>query len=378
MTEADAAITEAIERELTPLERAQRMTMLAQPGELSRALRVIERVGALRVAWLVEIWRWVMHLIVVRGYRAATTVATYARTMSGFVEWAVGNAVPHADISLEQFDDWQKWLYIERKNAASYRRRHLIAIRSFYGWRTSRGYGRNCTDGLRGPRKVTKAPKKYTRQQLRDLFTASRRGITPLISQRDETLLLVLLTTGLRREELSTLRIDQVELNDRVGIVRVHGKGAKERMVPIEGPVVQHLIAWLDVRSKIRTLNTDTVFITVRANWLGQTMSHGAIERTVARVAKRANLPSWGVHRFRVTFATQLYDDGVDLERIRILMGHETIETTRRYVVVSDRMNRVRLKSHRQHDALGTRPAGFPRWAQNLEENGNGPVLPSR
>jgi site-specific recombinase XerD len=107
-------------------------------------------------------------------------------------------------------------------------------------------------------------------------------------------------------------------------------------------------------------------------------MEKQAIERTVKRTAKRAGLGSWGVHRFRVTFATQLYDDGTDLERIRILMGHESIETTRRYVVVSDRMNRVRLRSNRQHEVLGTRPEGFPRWAREMEGKRNGPVLPSR
>ena len=70
---------------------------------------------------------------------------------------------------------------------------------------------------------------------------------------------------------------------------------------------------------------------------------------------------------FRVTFATALYDDGTDIERIRIVMGHESIETTRGYLAVSNRQRSVRLAPTRQHAALGTAPAGMPRWARALE-----------
>lgn len=379
-TAMDAAALDAALAPLSALERAQREVVLAERGELARAMRVIESHAVARPAWLVELWLWALHLTIVRGYRASTTVATYARTLSLYVAWVIGKDIDFANVSLRELDDWQKSLYIVRRNSAGYRRRHLNALRSFYDWRASRGYGRNCTDGMRGPAKVVKAPRKYTRLQLKALFTAARKGITPLVSQRDEVLLLVLLATGLRREECATLRVDQLELNDRTGLLRIEGKGAKERLVPIEGPVVQQLLRWLDARSKIEGLAADTVFVTVRRNCYGQAMEKQAIERTVARIAKRAALGSWGVHRFRVTFATQLYDDGVDLERIRILMGHESIETTRRYVVVSERMNRVRMKAHRQHDVLGTRPEGMPRWAADLESQGRGdaPVFPSR
>ena len=93
----------------------------------------------------------------------------------------------------------------------------------------------------------------------------------------------------------------------------------------------------------------------------------GGVERVVKRYAKLGNVRRWGVHVFRVTFATLLYDDGVDIERIRILMGHESIETTRRYISVSQRNRKDRLKPHRQHAALGTAPDGMPAWAKQLE-----------
>lgn len=358
--------------QLSAADRAQRDVILTTPGELARAMRAIEVHGASRPEWLLEIWRWVLHLVIVRGYRAETTVATYARSLGAFVQWLLAESIDHTRVTLTDLDAWLKSLYVVRRNSAGYRRRHIHALKSFYGWRASRGFGRDCTDGLRGPSKVNKAPRKYTRQQLRALFVASRQGITELVSLRDETLLLVLLTTGLRREEIAGLRVDQLELGERSGLVRVAGKGAKERLVPIEGPVVQMLIRWLDARARIEPLEAETVFVTAVRNFPGQQMHKQAVDRAVTRIARRAGLSTWGVHRFRVTFATQIYDDGVDLERIRILMGHESIETTRRYVQISDRMNRVRMKAYRQHDVLGTRPAGFPRWAEHIESKSKG------
>ena len=353
--------------DLPPLEAAQRQVMLATPGTLARSMRAIERATEARPAWWWELWMWVLHLVIVRGYRGETTVATYAASMAGFAAWCVAEGIEHTDITLVQFDAWLKALYLGRRNSAGYRRRHIHAVRSFYGWRATRGYGEDRSEGLRGPGKVERAPRKYTRNQLRALFAAARDGVTPLVALRDETMLLVLLTTGLRREEVTTLAVDDLELTERTGVLRVRGKGAKERHVPFEGPVVTLLIRWLEARSQIEGLETDAVFVLARGVRGGQPMAKQAVDRVVTRLARRAGLPSWGVHRFRVTFATQMYDDGVDLERIRILMGHETIETTRRYVQVSDRLLRVRMKAHRQHDVLGTRPVGFPRWAEELE-----------
>lgn len=335
-------------------------------------MRAIEAHAIACPEWLAELWRWVLHLAIVRGYRTQTTVATYARTLSAFVPWVIARGLDYTDLPLPVFDDWLKSLYIERRNSAGYRRRHLNALRSFYDWRATRGYGRNCTDGLRGPAKSRKMPRKYTRQQLRDLISASRKGVNPIVCQRDECMILLLLATGLRREEIATLRVDQVQISNRTGRILVEGKGAKERIVPIEGPVVQQLIRWLDTRSNLDGLRSDTVFVVVgRGKVISQQgMTLRTVEHIIRRAARRARMSDWGVHRFRVTYATQLYDDGIDLERIRILMGHESIETTRGYVIVSDAMNRIRLKSHHQHDVLGTRPEGMPRWAEKLESQG--------
>lgn len=368
--EARAAHEERMREVLGGDVMPQRAAMFGEGGALARAMRANEA-REWPDGWLREVWLWVLWLRVVRGFRGATTVAAYAGILGRYADWVSANDVDYRDVQLAKLDEWQKSTFIARRNSSASRRQQIAAVRSYYDWRKTRGLGRDCTEGLAGPRKVQRTPKVYTRQQLRALFEAASHG-DPLTALRNRVMLLVLLTTGMRREEVATLKLDQLEIENNTGIVHVWGKGAKERDVPIEGPVVRELQAWLNERGKLADIVTDAVFITTRRNWWGQEMKPQAVERAVKSVARAARLPTWGTHRFRVTFATQLYDDGADIERIRIVMGHETIETTRRYLVVSKRMRDVRLKPHRQHDVLGTRPVGLPKWAEHLNATKSG------
>lgn len=350
----------------------QRAAIMAEGGALARAMRANEA-RTWPGTWLREVWLWVLWLRVVRGLRGVTTVATYAGILGQFCDWVrERDGADYAELALTDLDEWQKSLYVTRRNSSASRRLQIQALRSFYDWRCTRGLGRNCMDGLIGPRKVSRTPRRYSATQLRAMFEGMKKISAPLTAKRNRMLVLLLLTTGLRREEIATLRAEQLELEKNTGIVRVIGKGSKEREVPIEGPVVRELIEWLALRGDLEGLHTDCVFFTTPKNWFGHAMEPQAVERAVAVVAKHAGLPDWGVHRFRVTFATNLYDDGADIERIRVVMGHETIETTRRYLAVSKRLTDVRMKPHRQHEALGTQPVGMPKWANKMQRDSNG------
>lgn len=366
--------------ELPPQELQLRAQLLAQGGPLASAMRAVEAREWRDATWLGVCWLWVQCLVVVRGFRGATTVADYVEAVSRFVGWAEGAGLVLGTVRARELDDWQRWLYVTRRLSAAARRQSLMAVKSLYGYIETRGDGVNVTRGYQAPKRVTTQAKKYSSAQLKALFVAVREGENELVVQRDLAMLLLLLAGGLRREEIATLRIDQLDLaSDRKGQVHVMGKGSKERTVPIEGPVVRELVRWLEARSRLAELHADTVFVNLSRNGAkGAALGVKAIEDTVKRTARRAGLGSWGVHRFRVTFATMLYDDGTDIERIRVLMGHESIETTRRYLAVSSRMNRHSLKSHRQHAALGTVPDDLPLWAQDLERKRHGSsILPS-
>jgi site-specific recombinase XerD len=369
---------------LPPQELQLRARLLGEGGPLASAMRAIEARAWRDESWLATCWLWVQCLVVVRGFRGSTTVADYVEAAARFMGWAEELQLDFRQLSVRELDDWQKWLYVRRRLSASARRSALMAVRSLYSYLATRGDGVDVTKGYKAPKRVITQAKKYSGAQLKALFVAVKQGATELIVQRDRALLLLLLASGLRREEVTALRVDQLDLaSERKGQVHVFGKGSKERTVPIEGPVVRELLAWLEARSRIPSLCTDAVFVNLsRGGRPGLSVPGGAlavksIEDTVKRTAQRAGLSSWGVHRFRVTFATMLYDDGTDIERIRVLMGHESIETTRRYLAVSNRMNRYTLKAHRQYAALGTVPDDMPRWAQELERKRHGSsVLP--
>jgi site-specific recombinase XerD len=317
-------------------------------------------------AWLAECWTWIWWLLASRGL-ARSTMAAYAASLGAFADWvAKREDLDYTDLPVTVIDEWQRDMWYHRKASAGRRAYSLNALRSFYDWRSTRGLGRNVVAGVKPPKISKRAPRKYTTQQLQQLFKASRKAITSLVSKRDEVMLAVLYATGMRREEIATLRLDQIELDERIAVFRIHGKGAKEREVATEGPVVKLLREWLALRGELDGVMTDCVFFTARRNWWGQAMGPKTVERMVCAVAKRAGLGEWGVHRFRVTFATQLYDDGIDLERIRVLLGHENIETTRKYLAVSNKQRKYRLKAFRQHEVLGTRPEGLPRWARAM------------
>jgi len=346
----------------------QRDTILATRG-LGAAMRLNEKRAGFAGApgWLAECWQWVTWLTAARGLARSTSQA-YAATLGGFSDWVQARGLDYTNIQLSEIDEWMRDLWFRRRHSAGHRSLALSAVRSFYDWRSTRGLGRNCAEGARQPKVPKHTPRKYTKQQLQKLFASARLGRSSIVAKRDEVLLTMLYTTGMRREEAATLRMDQLEMDDRICVIRIDGKGAKEREVAIEGPVVKMLRDWLELRSQLPDLRSDTVFFTVTRNWFGQAMQAKTIERVVNVIARRAGLGEWGVHRFRVTFATQLYDDGIDIERIRILLGHEKIETTRRYIAVSTKQRRYRLKAFRQHEVLGTRPEGMPRWAQQIGE----------
>lgn len=349
-------------------ESAHRDRVLREGGALARIMRSIER-AQMPGDQMLDLWRWVMSVRISLGLASHTTVARYAETLARFFRWTTEKSLDWQVLSARDMDAWQKALYMERNNGASWRKVQLQALRSFYDWRSRMGIGVNCTLGVKGPRTAIRTARKYSWADLRKLFGAiDETAFSAMIGQRDKCLLLFLLATGARCDEAGGLRLDQIELREKSGRVRFFGKGSKERVVSMEGPVVAELRAWIMARDQYSGLS-DAVFWstdTGHGNY-GQRLCGSAIERVVKRYAKAAGLGSWGVHRFRVTYATRLYDNGTDIERLRIALGHQTIETTRRYLAVSDKQTATRMPAHDQYAALGMRPEGMPGWAKTKE-----------
>jgi integrase/recombinase XerD len=199
---------------------------------------------------------------------------------------------------------------------------------------------------VRAPRKARRLPKLLSEKQVESLLAAP--DVDTPLGLRDRAMLETLYATGLRVSELVGLKIAQVSLD--VGVVRVIGKGSKERLVPLGDEAA----AWIEryrksARSELAgTSKSDYLFLTARRGPL----TRQAFWLLVKRYSSRAGIPAAALspHVLRHAFATHLLNHGADLRVVQLLLGHADITTTTIYTHVA----RERLKQlHAQHHPRG-------------------------
>jgi tyrosine recombinase XerC len=229
-------------------------------------------------------------------------------------------------------------------DAARSRSRRVSAVRSFF--RYLRGEGilrRNPAALLAAPRLPRPLPKALDAAGMLRLLDTTTRGARPL-DLRDRLLLEMLYGSGLRASEASRLEIH--DLDRAKGLVRVLGKGGRERVVPLGEPATRAATRYLGrARPALaRPESGSTLLLTPR----GTPMTRQAIHAVVRKRAAAAGLPR-GVspHTLRHTFATHLLEAGADLRAIQEMLGHASISTTQRYTHVDLRhLTAVYDKSH--------------------------------
>lgn len=224
--------------------------------------------------------------------------------------------------------------------------RRLSALRRFYAHQARGGaVGRDPMDRIDAPRLGRPLPGALTEQEVESLLAAPDVGTA--LGFRDRTMLEVLYATGLRVSELVGLEVSQV--STRQGLVRVVGKGGRERLVPL-GEVA---LDWLErfVRGArpeiLDTRSSDAVFPSQRGGAMTRQMFWLLIKRYAAGAGL---LHPVTPHTLRHAFATHLLNHGADLRVIQLLLGHRAISTTQIYTHVA----RERLRSlHAEHHPRG-------------------------
>lgn len=165
-----------------------------------------------------------------------------------------------------------------------------------------------------------------------------------LLGQRDRTMLEVLYATGLRVSELVGLRLDQ--LNLRMGVVRITGKGNKERLVPLGEQAVECLETYLGATRKdlLGLRQCDVLFVTNR----GAGMTRQAFWHLIKRYAKQAGIAKeLSPHTLRHAFATHLLNHGADLRVVQLLLGHSDLATTQIYThIAKERLKTLHARFH--------------------------------
>lgn len=220
--------------------------------------------------------------------------------------------------------------------------RHLSSIRHFHKYLFSEGLcSGDPTDGLDSPRITRALPHCLRTDEVMLLLQTPNPA--EWIGLRDAALLALLYSSGLRVSELANLPLSGVDFDE--GVVRVVGKGAKVRFVPLGRYSADLLRAWLERRGEVRVAD-DTVFLTKR----GKRLNRSFIWRLVKRYAQAANISiEISPHTLRHTFATHLLDGGADLRAVQEMLGHADIGTTQIYTHVS------RERLHEAHQAFHPR-----------------------
>ena len=277
---------------------------------------------------------------------ARATLASYRSDLARCAAWLA----EHADETLldAQAATLARFIaHLSQSTRASSQSRYLSTLRRFYRWQLARG--RLVVDPtlkLANPTLPPRLPKVMSETQV-DALLAAADTDTPL-GLRDRAMLEMLYATGLRVSELVMLKLHAIGLNE--GVVRVLGKGNKERLVPFGEVALDWLTTYLQ-SARPAILNgrhSEALFVTNRA----APMTRQMFWQLIKRYALGAGIDPARLspHVLRHAFATHLLNHGADLRVVQLLLGHADISTTQIYTHVA----RERLKMlHAHHHPRG-------------------------
>lgn len=268
------------------------------------------------------------------------TLRAYRRDLTEFARFLREDGA--APVSVPQVDVLRLRRYLARLHKTNRKTsigRKLSAIRSFFRYLVRQGeLDVNPAELLATPRREQYLPKVLTVDEVFDLIKAAE-GDEPL-TVRDRAIHELFYSSGLRVGELAALDVGHVDLHE--GLVRVRGKGDKERIVPVGRQALQALGRYLAERGMPD--REWPLFL----NYRGGRLSARSIERNLKKWLLRAGiLKDASPHALRHSFATHLLDGGADLRAIQELLGHASLSTTQRYTQVSlDRLMEVYDRAH--------------------------------
>lgn len=256
---------------------------------------------------------------------ARNTLAAYRRDLAKLAAWL---EVSGTDLLRATRADLLAFLASEAPRLkATSTGRLLSSARRFYQYLLRQGrIERDPTLQVERPRLPRRLPKSLTEADVEALLAAPDTA-SPL-GLRDRAMLETLYATGLRVSELTTLKLSALNLD--AGVVRVTGKGNKERLVPLGEEAVHWLTRYLgEARPAILAgRQSDAVFVTGR----GGPMTRQMFWELIKRHARRAGIGKpLSPHTLRHAFATHLLEAGMDLRAIQELLGHSSLATTQKY-----------------------------------------------
>lgn len=287
--------------------------------------------------------------------RSPHTVAAYGRDVAAYLRWLAG-----AGLSAERAatPDLERWIAATAPGAAPRTvARRIAAVRTFHRWMTRTGArADDPARGLDGVRVPQGLPKALAVDEVARLLGAVEGDDAR--ARRDRALLEFLYSTGARISE--ACGADVADVDAGAGLVRLFGKGSRERLVPIGGAALRALSAWLEPATRdalvapahgARAPRADAraLFVGLR----GRRLTRQGAWDVVARHARRAGIRGMSPHSLRHSCATHMLVAGADLRVVQEMLGHASVSTTQVYTKVG---NEVLWEMYRESHPRARRP----------------------
>jgi integrase/recombinase XerD len=248
--------------------------------------------------------------------KSATTIKTYAHALKQFEQWLDGSGTNLNEYSRSDVQQYIDYLTKKKQSAATINK-IWNAIKKFSKWNNKSDVIEDISV-IKQQDIKQEAPNGLSQNELRGLI----RDVDRIGNKRDIAIITTLLNTGLRVSELVSLDVSDIEISARKGLLKVIGKGNKERSIPLNAETRRSLEKYLEERAN----NDDAaLFISNR----GERISIRSVQHLV-------NKFGFNVHQLRHTFITDLVRAGEDISLIQSLSGHSSADMVLRYSAPSE------------------------------------------
>ncbi len=274
------------------------------------------------------------------------TLAAYERDLRTFGNWLFLDQSQHSTLLAASQSDIQDYLAwrIEKKAKASSTARLISTLRRFYRYLIRDGLiDSSPVELIEPPKQGRSLPETLTEDEVVTLLNAPDLQLPEGL--RDRAMLELLYATGLRVSELIGLKLSRCSLQN--GVIRVLGKGSKERLVPMGDEAVEWLHRYLEVGRSQQMQGKGTceeVFVTNRGSGMTRQAFWYVIKKHALHAGIRRKISP---HTLRHAFATHLLNHGADLRVVQLLLGHSDLSTTQIYThVATARLQEIHKKHH--------------------------------
>jgi integrase/recombinase XerD len=277
------------------------------------------------------------YLRVERGL-AKNSLESYERDLKNLQAWADENTLELLTLSRTDLRKWQT-AQAQKGLSPTSIGRMIAAVRGFYKFLMLDGHiKKSPAEDLTAPQKAFYLPRFLTESEIEKLFSVPDTDVETGI--RDRAMLEVLYASGLRVSEAVNLKIADLDLD--AGILNAHGKGSKERRVPLGREAVDWLLKYIAVRGRNNNSKNAVLFVSK----LGKPLTRGDVYKMVQGCAERVGLENVSPHTLRHSFATHLLQRGADSRSVQAMLGHADISTTQIYTHITDNHLKATYEQH--------------------------------